>query len=133
MSTATNLVEIPVEECWDLLRAEEVGRVAVSVGTTPDIFPVNYLVHGDEIIIRTEAGTKLAASTLMQSVAFEIDGVDHDRRVGWSVVVHGRGREATGLEEVLELDDLGIRTWADTPKSRWLVIHAEQVTGRRIV
>ena len=133
MSTAAKLIELTVEECWEHLREAEVGRVAVTVGTAPDIFPVNYLIHDDAIVIRTEAGTKLAAGTLMSSVAFEIDGIDDAEKRGWSVVVKGHGREATHLEEILSLDDLGLRPWADTPKSRWMVIDPIEITGRRIV
>lgn len=126
------LTELSLEECWRYLRTEGFGRVAVSVGTTPDIFPVNYCVHHDEIVIRTEAGTKLAAGTLMPMIAFEIDDIDTSTRRGWSVVVKGRGREPSGLDEIMALDDLDLTPWAEGPKSRWLLIEPVQVTGRRV-
>lgn len=128
----TELVELTDDECWQLLRAGNVGRVAVNVGSAPDIFPVNYVVHAGEIVVHTEAGTKLAAATLMHSVAFEIDAIDGTTRTGWSVVVKGAGREATRLDEILEMEDLGVVPWVTSPKSRWLVITPSQVTGRRI-
>jgi nitroimidazol reductase NimA-like FMN-containing flavoprotein (pyridoxamine 5'-phosphate oxidase superfamily) len=128
----TGLVELTEDECWARLRSHTVGRVAVSVGTTPDVFPVNYRVRGDEIVIRTEAGTKLAAATMMTSVAFEIDEIRPTERTGWSVVVHGRGSEPVRLEDVLALEDLGMEPWVDAPKSRWLIIEPTAVTGRRI-
>lgn len=126
----TGLTVLSNADCWDLLGAEEVGRVAVTVGTAPDIFPVNYRVHRGEIVIRTEAGTKLMAATLMPAVAFEIDGIEHASRRGWSVVVKGRGRESTDLEELMVLDDLGLEPWAEAAKSRWLAITPTEVTGR---
>ena len=126
----TGLTVLSEADCWDRLRSEEVGRVAVTVGTAPDIFPVNYRVHRDEIVIRTEAGTKLVSAVLMPAVAFEIDGIDHDRHEGWSVVVKGRGREPTHLDELVALDDLGLEPWADALKTRWLVITPTEVTGR---
>jgi nitroimidazol reductase NimA-like FMN-containing flavoprotein (pyridoxamine 5'-phosphate oxidase superfamily) len=128
----TELVELTEDECWHLLRAGTVGRVAVNVGTAPDVFPVNYVVRADEIVIHTEAGTKLAAATLMPSVAFEIDAIDGATRTGWSVVAKGPGREPTSLEELVELDELGVVPWVSSPKSRWLVVSPTQVTGRRI-
>jgi hypothetical protein len=127
-----HLIELSVDECWELLHDNSTGRVAVTVGTTPDIFPVNYLVRDGEIVIRTEAGTKLAAATLMASVAFEIDEFDHETHGGWSVVVKGRGREPRRLEEVVDLDDLEVEPWIDDARTRWLVIAPSQVTGRRI-
>lgn len=128
----TGLVEMTTEECWDRLRAAGAGRVAVSVGTTPDIFPVNYLIRDDEIVIRTEAGTKLAAATLMNAVAFEIDEIDPVAKTGWSVVVKGHGREATKIAELEALEELDMDPWVATPKPRWLVITPHEVTGRRV-
>ena len=127
----TGMVTLSEAECWARLRDTDLGRVAVIVGTTPDIFPVNYLVHRDELVIRTEAGTKLAGATLMPAVAFETDSFDPESRTGWSVVVKGHGREPTKLDEVVELDDLGMEPWVDAPKTRWLVITPREITGRR--
>lgn len=128
----TGLVEMDVDECWRLLETRRVGRLAVLVGSTPDIFPVNYCVKEREIVIRTEAGTKLAASVLMGAVAFEIDSIDEADRTGWSVVVHGRGHEPKRLEDVVALEELDLSPWADAEKSRWLVIAPRSVTGRRV-
>ena len=49
-------------ECWDLLREHQVGRLAVDIAGRPDIFPINYLVHGGGILFRTAPGTKLAGA-----------------------------------------------------------------------
>lgn len=128
----TGLQELSEEECFELLRATRIGRLAVAVGTVPDIFPVHYRVHEGEIAIRTEAGSKLAAATMMPEVAFEIDGSDEEGEEGWSVVVHGRGREPVKTEEVLALEELDLDPWVDVPKTRWLVVSPSRVTGRRI-
>ncbi|MEZ5230613.1 MAG: pyridoxamine 5'-phosphate oxidase family protein [Acidimicrobiales bacterium] len=76
--------------------------------------------------------TKLAAALLGTAVAFEVDGLDADRHTGWSIVVHGRAEEVSGVEELLEAEDLGIKTWANRDKSRFVRIHPTEVTGRRI-
>lgn len=128
----TGLVELSLEECWQLLTTTGAGRVAVSDGSTPDIFPVNYEVFGGEIVIRTEGGTKLAAATMMHTVAFEIDEIDPRNRTGWSVVVKGRAREPITTEELVALDDLGMQPWVSTPKTRWLIITPTSITGRRL-
>lgn len=128
----TGLIELTEQECWERLASTSFGRVAVTVGTTPDVFPVSYRLHDGEILIRTEAGTKLAAATLMRSVAFEIDAHDDIARNGWSVVVKGRGREPDKLDELIALDDVDLQPWVDTPKTRWLAITPVEVTGRLI-
>ena len=126
----TGLVEMTTAECWEQLDANGVGRVAVAVGSTPDIFPVNYAVRDGEIVIRTEAGTKLAAATMMPGVAFEIDEIDQATHRGWSVVVKGHGREPKELAEVVALEELDLQPWADASKTRWLMITPSEVTGR---
>jgi nitroimidazol reductase NimA-like FMN-containing flavoprotein (pyridoxamine 5'-phosphate oxidase superfamily) len=126
----TGLVEMDEDECWRRLEDEQVGRLAVVVGTHPDIFPVNYRVWKGRIAIRTEGGTKLAGAVLDRFVAFEIDEVDRANHSGWSVVVAGTASEPGTLEEVVELDDLDLELWVATPKSRWLLITPEHVTGR---
>ena len=77
-------------ECFELLRGEQVGRLAVAIGPHPDIFPVNYVVDGRSIVFRTLEGTKLAASVLTPAVAFEVDGIIEASDEAWSVVVKGR-------------------------------------------
>jgi hypothetical protein len=104
----------------------------VAIGSDADIFPVNYRVRDGEVVVRTEAGTKPAASTLHGGVAFEIDQIDSVHRTGWSVVVHGHGREPRTVEEVAALDDLGLEPWVAAEKSRWLVITPQSVSGRRV-
>jgi nitroimidazol reductase NimA-like FMN-containing flavoprotein (pyridoxamine 5'-phosphate oxidase superfamily) len=131
--SAAGMAVLSEDECWALLRAKDIGRIAVVVGSTPDIFPVNYAVHEGEIVIHTEAGTKLAGATMMPAVAFEVDGVDAEHEKAWSVVVKGHGREPASTDEVVALDALDLDPWVDSPKSRWLVIAPHEVTGRRII
>lgn len=128
----TGLEELSVEEAWELLGQKSYGRIAVIDGSAPDIFPVNFVVHEGTIVIRTEAGTKLAAATMMSSVAFEVDEVDADTHQGWSVVVKGHGHEPRTVEDVLDLEKIDLVPWVDAPKSRWLVVTPTETTGRRI-
>jgi len=91
-------------ECWQLLRDQEVGRLAVSIANHPDIFPVNYVVDHGSIVFRTAEGTKLAASVLGAAVAFEIDGYDAETRAASSAK---------------ERDNLSYREWAEQRLQRY--------------
>jgi nitroimidazol reductase NimA-like FMN-containing flavoprotein (pyridoxamine 5'-phosphate oxidase superfamily) len=128
----TGLAEIDEATCWKLLGSRSVGRLAVTVGSHPDIFPVNYVTHRGRIVIHTEAGTKLAAAVLTGSVAFEVDEIDAEAHAGWSVVAAGSAREPATLEEEVEMEALDLAPWADVPKSRFIIITPERVTGRRL-
>ncbi|HEX4905274.1 MAG TPA: pyridoxamine 5'-phosphate oxidase family protein, partial [Acidimicrobiales bacterium] len=51
------------DECLRLLAQATLGRVGVTIGALPCVVPVNYRIVGDEVVIRTGAGTKLDAAT----------------------------------------------------------------------
>ncbi len=132
MTDDSKLQTLSEEECWEHLRSKVVGRLGVNVGRQPDIFPVNYLLDGDDIVIRTEPGTKLAAAIMGQNVAFEIDAFNEDDHTGWSVVVHGVARESRLLGNVMHDQELPIDPWAEGTKTRHLRITPLKVTGREI-
>jgi hypothetical protein len=80
---------------------------------------VNYaLDHDGAIVIRTDAGTKLAAAN-HATVTFEVEEIDQRTRSGWSVLVRGLAEEVT-TEHRTELIERtkasGVEPWAlDVP------------------
>ncbi len=122
---------LPVNECWRLLRAAEVGRLAVSIGGRPDIFPVNHVVDHGTVVFRTAEGTKLAGAVLGVAVAFEVDGYEPVTGDAWSVVVKGRAQEITGTEELIDTARLPLFPWHAAPKQRFVRVVPEEITGRR--
>jgi hypothetical protein len=93
-STATpTLTELSREECFALLATQVVGRVAVATpGEAPIVIPVNFVLDGDAIVFRSSAGTKLHLLA-GNPVSFQVDGVDPNRRRGWSVLAWGKAVE----------------------------------------
>jgi hypothetical protein len=114
------------EECWSLLGASGVGRVAVMVDGAPRIVPVNYAVAGDVIYFRTAVGTILT-SVVSQKVAFEVDAFDPAHRSGWSVCVVGAGRPAGPCGP-----DVVVDSWAPRRRDLRYCIVPDEVTGRRL-
>jgi hypothetical protein len=117
--------------CWELLRSADVGRLAVSIGNCPDIFPVNFVVDHGTIVFRTAEGTKLAAAVLGKAVAFEVDGYDAEAGEAWSVVMRGRAVEIERAQDVFDALDLPLFPWHAAPKHRFVRIEPEDVSGRR--
>ncbi len=128
----TGLEIIEEDECWDLIGSMSTGRIAVSIANKPDIFPVNFQLDEGAVYINTVAGTKLAAAVLGRAVAFEVDDLDEETQTGWSVVVHGTAKQVEKLEDILHVESLGITPWTDSPKTRYLRIQVDEITGRRI-
>src|ERR1700730_16276347 len=93
--TATTTFEVLTEaECRRLLAEQEVGRVAFVERDFPVVLPVNFVIDGDEIAIRTDLGAKFDQIPLHR-VAFEVDGLEPANHGGWSVLVQGFGQDVT--------------------------------------
>ena len=128
--TQGRMVELKESESWALLREGVIGRLAVMVGDSPDIFPVNFLVDRGTVVFRTAPGTKLDWSA-GHRVAFEVDGYDPATGEAWSVVVKGHAHEVKQLYDVLDAVSLPLVPWHAGAKPRFVRIDADSVTGRR--
>jgi hypothetical protein len=130
-TTSGDFAELTTPQCWDLLSSCEVGRLAVSTGGYPDIFPINYVVDEHSIVFRSAEGTKLAAAVLGRAVAFEVDGYDADRGEAWSVVAKGPAIELGPVVDLFAAEDLPQFPWHASAKPRYVRIRPDEVTGRR--
>jgi nitroimidazol reductase NimA-like FMN-containing flavoprotein (pyridoxamine 5'-phosphate oxidase superfamily) len=127
-----SLQDLTTEQCWDLLGQQSVGRLAVVINNSPDIFPVNYKAWHEEIYVQTAPGLKLAAAVLNPMVAFEVDSIDEQHKFGWSVVVRGEAHELEQIDDLMFAEDLSVGPWAAGVKSRYLQIIPTTITGRMI-
>lgn len=125
------ITTLATHDCLALLRSQVVGRLAVSIGDWPDIFPINYIVDHGGVVFRTAKGTKLAAAVLGRGVAFEVDGYDASTSEAWSVVVKGRAVEIVNLHHLFDALDLPLFPWHAAPKQRFVRIDPVEITGRR--
>jgi uncharacterized protein len=120
------------QECRSLLGQVRVGRVAVSLGALPAVFPVNYAVAGDEILFFTGEGTKLRAAVANVAVAFEVDQIDAFSQTGWSVLVAGTARERTEPAVIAAAERSGLRPWPRGDRFHLIGIAIDFVSGRRV-
>jgi nitroimidazol reductase NimA-like FMN-containing flavoprotein (pyridoxamine 5'-phosphate oxidase superfamily) len=128
------LEELTTAECRELLERHHFGRLGFldQVGVMPMIIPVNYLMHAEAVVFRTDPGSKLNAALHDAPVAFEIDSIDPRERIGWSVVVRGHIQEVTDPGEREALEQTPLHPWAPGAKSHYVRINPRLVTGRRI-
>lgn len=124
------VAELTTEECWELLEAEEFGRLAYRLVDEVHLVPINYVVDARCLLFRTNSGNKLLAAALHSDVAFEIDW--HDDLAAWSVVVRG---ELHRLQEDEEhrVDGLLHQPWVPTLKYDVVELRPQVVTGRRFL
>ena len=125
------LEALPPEVCLRLLESVPVGRVSVYADGEVIILPVNHVVDGQDVIFRTDRGSKLSAANRRDHVAFEADDYDPRTRTGWSVLVKGHAEVIRENARIQRLSRLGLYPWvtaADRPY--WIRIHPTSVTGR---
>ena len=118
------------DECAALLGTQRIGRVGLAT-PEPLVLPVEYALLDGEVVFRTAPGEKLIVAALGRTVAFEIDDYDMVPD-GWSVVVVGTAEEVVGREELTRVEALGLHPWAGELRDRYVRIHAETISGRRI-
>jgi uncharacterized protein len=126
----------PVEElaessCWALLEQSAFGRLAVSVGGQPQIFPVDFYARNPDILFRTADGTKLRELTTNSTVAFEVDHRTTDE--SWSIVVNGVARVVTDDSEIAIADRAPLPRWIPTAPYFYVRITPSAIRGRRFV
>lgn len=126
-------IELTIEECLDHLCASEVGRLAFTTPGGVRIVPVNYSVFGGAIVVRTSSYSELGTYAADSKVAFEVDHLDGEERIGWSVVAFGR------LERMSDPDEIQrVRLawdpdpWAEGARNLYLRLTWRELTGRRL-
>jgi uncharacterized protein len=120
-------------EAWELVAQGEVGRVGVTIGGVPAIFPVNYALLDGAIVFRTSPGAKLSAATAGNVVAFEVDHYERQGRVGWSVLIVGQCEVVHDLDVTFEVLQAGLEPWAEGRRPKLVRIKPDFISGRRLV
>lgn len=121
-----------LEECLRLLATRPFGRLAYVDAGAPSIVPVNHLVDGSSVVLRSLDGGKLGAALFEKPVAFEVDDLQAAERSGWSVVVHGRAE--TVEDDAAASYEAWLDSWAvgEGARTTWIRIVADEVTGLRL-
>jgi len=115
-----------------LLASAVLGRIGVTDRALPVILPVNFVLDGDQVLVRTSVGTKLLAAAAGAVVAFEVDDFDPMDHAGWSVTITGPAREVTDPADLERIRHLPLPHW--TPAAGHVIaIDPAIVSGRRLV
>lgn len=119
----TYFSRLDADECWALLAEAEVGRIAWQGDDGIVITPVNFRVIENTVVFQTAKGGSLARLVEPHEVAFQVDDIDQDTVVGWSVLVQG----VTGATDAIGEDRI---SWLDGERPVWIAITAGAVNGR---
>lgn len=110
------------------LGSVQLGRLVVHRTDQFDIYPVNFVVDGEDIYFRSAEGSKLFTVALNNEVLFEADEVTDGH--AWSVVVRGEANLLTSTTDINYADSLPLKPWIPTLKYNFVKITAREVSGR---
>jgi nitroimidazol reductase NimA-like FMN-containing flavoprotein (pyridoxamine 5'-phosphate oxidase superfamily) len=129
----THLSTIPPDRCLALLGSVPFGRVVFTDRALPAIRPVNHIVDGASVIIRSSLGSGIrAAAGKGLVVAYEADAIDPDTRTGWSVVVTGMAQVVADADDIARYERL-LDPWVDGRMDCVIRIPADLVSGYQLV
>lgn len=114
-----------------LLRSTSLGRIVFTQHALPVIRPVNHLVDGTDVIIRSHVGAAVLA-THGQVVVYEADALDPDTHLGWSVIVTGPAHVVADPQEIVRYARV-IQPWVDLQMDYVIRISIDSITGLEVL
>lgn len=126
------LFTLPREECLDLLRQVEIGRIVLTIKALPIALPVHYRLIGDDIVFACGAGSKLDAALADTVIGFEVDNIDQADGMAWSVLAVGRSRVVVDHKKLAAIEEANLVSWLPGPVARYIAIYIEVLSGRRL-
>jgi nitroimidazol reductase NimA-like FMN-containing flavoprotein (pyridoxamine 5'-phosphate oxidase superfamily) len=125
------LTELSREQSLRLLGSVSLGRLVFTYRAMPAIRPVNHLLDGGDVIIRSHTGAAVvpaAGAARGIVVAYEADAIDPASHLGWSVVITGTARLVRDTDEVARYQQL-LSPWVAGEMDQVIRIRPEIVTG----
>jgi nitroimidazol reductase NimA-like FMN-containing flavoprotein (pyridoxamine 5'-phosphate oxidase superfamily) len=124
---------LPVSSCRQRLEDGTIGRVGWASRSGPQIMPVTYLVHDEQIVFRTDPHGPLATLQGGEPVVFEVDEFDPATRCGWSVVARGRAYSTQHSVRATRLwREADPVPWAGGRRPMFITITLDELSGRSV-
>ena len=121
-------------ECYELLSATTVGRIAFVNHQGQQLLPLNFMVADGLIYFRVnEEGVLSELADGLVDVAFEVDHHGTTTRDAWNVTVRGttsRVHESAGLASTASL--AALRPWAPGERALVVALTPRSIDGRRV-
>jgi nitroimidazol reductase NimA-like FMN-containing flavoprotein (pyridoxamine 5'-phosphate oxidase superfamily) len=124
--------DLAAEASWSRLAQVPTGRLCFVDSGEPMVLPLNHVVDGHSIVVRTASGTAAHRLGNGATVAFEADATQPATCEGWSVVVRGHLAEVTDEQELAEVSRLPLHPWASGHRDHFLRLRPWAITGREI-
>ena len=124
--------ELTERESLTLLQGQSIGRLCLIDHGYPLAIPISYSIASDDtggvtrVVIRTAPETMLGRYEGLASL--EVDSIDLDAGVAWSVIVRGALARVIGTFELPDPKPL-----ITEGRHRWMTLDMRAITGRRFL
>lgn len=126
------LERIPTAECHQLISAGGIGRIGFTTASGVVIVPVNFAVTANTIVVRTDAGSIIAAHA-DGDVSFEVDHIDEALEMAWSVLIQGHAHRVLQRTELAHLQRCAdVLPWPEGDRNAYIRITTHRISGRRL-
>jgi nitroimidazol reductase NimA-like FMN-containing flavoprotein (pyridoxamine 5'-phosphate oxidase superfamily) len=126
------LTEMLRPEALRRLEASRVGRVAYNAPDGPVVVPVNGMVHGTDVFLRTRADSRLGQALKDGPASYQVDAFDPYLQAGWSVLLQGHA-QWVGEDELPAYVSERPFPWAAGDRGVHVRIRAARVSGRTLL
>jgi uncharacterized protein len=124
---------LSMSQCLALLRSRPLGRIAYLEAGGPTVVPINHLVDGSNLVLRSLGGGKLDAAILNAPRRLPAGRARPGARHRLERAGPGRAVLVDDPEEMAryaaELDSWAI---SEPGEATWIRIIAEEISGRRL-
>ncbi|MFI7277447.1 pyridoxamine 5'-phosphate oxidase family protein [Streptomyces sp. NPDC049879] len=129
-------VALDSDEALRLLGSVSLGRIVFTRYALPTIRPVQHVLDGGDVVIRTHEGAAMTSRTRQPGgpgvvVAYEADAIDPVTHLGWSVVITGYAHLVTDSGELARYRRL-LRPWVEQSMDYAVRIRPDLITGVRL-
>jgi uncharacterized protein len=120
-------------ECLAYLAGARMGRVGLTVGALPVIWPVRFVLAAGDVVFRAPPSSQLRAAAADAVVVFQADHHGEDTGIGWSVQAQGLCREVIHPAEIEVLRELPLPSWHTSPPGdSFLRLPLTRLTGKQV-
>jgi nitroimidazol reductase NimA-like FMN-containing flavoprotein (pyridoxamine 5'-phosphate oxidase superfamily) len=121
------------ERCRELLASRHEGRIAWAAPDGPQLLPVSYALHNGQVAFRTSPYGVLSQLRRPTMVAFEIDDIQSEAGIGWSVLVRGRAQPVTRSFDLATLwGKQEMVPWATGTRNLVILVSEHSISGRAV-
>lgn len=130
MAEETTLEVLDSATCRRLLESEPIGWLAHCFKERSHIVPVNFTLHGGEVIIEAGYGRSLQAAAQHQVMTLAAGALDSRTESGWSVTVSGRAHLLG--DELVNPNLPRPRVWVPLESRVAIAIPVQRISGRQM-